>query len=637
MKTLRIASFMRGSTNKQTSEGKKKKAARSGKASARKIKEEDSLPEQKQLIQDFISTQPEANKGIEWVDSGLEFVEAGVSGYHTHTSKRIGLQDAFESAKRDEYDVLVIFKIDRFGRRSTESFEMAKKFLRFCRIWVVDKGVEFKNDGSLDEIQNFIEFWAAQKASEDTKIRVTAAMKLMHKEGIWTGGNAPYGFENHPEISNMLKAIPEEAAIVKEIYDLYVNHGYGYSKISSYLNDKGYKSRTGVNWGVHSIGKILSNTVYKGHLSYGKTKVIEGEFGAYQKRTGEGHVSERYWSEYDLIGADTWQKAQELKKSKVKPNMFGGKTPSKKATGKGLLVSVLKCECGGNMTYSTCSDWADSARTIKKEPYGIYRCQTRIKQGVKACGAKKATYRVDKLEKEIIDDIYEMTTQMVHSNAINKLMEKAKTSTADLKGKIDSLKKDKLQYEKAQENAQAEIMKIMLGQSTKNEEMYNKVYTQAQEQLEKLEKELLQFEELKTTDDMDEIDGNKLESYILAWKNVFDFGTQHQKRQLISSIINKITVTKDNIYLDAAVDIPKFVEAISAIKETAANEIATSLENTDILSAAPYLYNVDSRSSNSEHNTGIIETLTSKEIKEFTKKLSKVFTDTIKNKFTVSA
>ena len=92
--------------------------------------------------------------------------------------------------------------MDRFGRRSAESLDQAMKFLKHCSIWVVNKRVEFLGE---NEIQNFVEFWAAKKASQDTKIRVTDAMLNIHEEGYWTGGNPPYGFENHPDFSNMLQ------------------------------------------------------------------------------------------------------------------------------------------------------------------------------------------------------------------------------------------------------------------------------------------------------------------------------------------------------------------------------------------------------------------------------------------------
>lgn len=101
------------------------------------------------------------------------YVEAGVSGFHTHISKRIGLNDAFNDAKKGLYDILLVYKLDRIGRRSVESLNQALKLLRYCRVWVVDKNREFTNNGDADEIMNFIEFWSAKKSSLDTKTRVT--------------------------------------------------------------------------------------------------------------------------------------------------------------------------------------------------------------------------------------------------------------------------------------------------------------------------------------------------------------------------------------------------------------------------------------------------------------------------------
>ncbi|MCL1866816.1 MAG: hypothetical protein FWF82_05350, partial [Oscillospiraceae bacterium] len=84
MRELRVATFARASTTKQTSKGKAKKAALNKKASAREMSAEDDLPLQKESIRDFIQTQPEMSKGIKWVMTDLEYVEAGVSAFHTH-------------------------------------------------------------------------------------------------------------------------------------------------------------------------------------------------------------------------------------------------------------------------------------------------------------------------------------------------------------------------------------------------------------------------------------------------------------------------------------------------------------------------------------------------------------------------
>lgn len=617
MKKQRVAILLRGSDRKQTSAGKLKKQQNSKKKATREIKIEDDLPVQKQIILDFINTQPESSKGIEWEFTGLEFVEAGVSAYHTHISKRKGIIDAKAAAQKDEYDILVIFKLDRFGRRSSESLTAAQNFIRYARLWVVDKNTEFKNGNSADEIMNFVEFWAAKKASEDTKIRVTAAMLQMHKnEGIWTGGNPPYGYENDPEKENMLKVIPEEKEIVKEIYNLYVNHGYGFLKIAGELNNREIKSKTGRNWSSNTIRKILMNTVYKGHLSYGKTKIVEGEFGSYQKslKNGEGTVSERHWQEYDIVGAELWQAAQDIREKRVKPNLWGGKTPSRSSTGKGLLIGVLKCECGGHMTYSTSSDWKDSKRTEKKEPYGIYRCQTRLKQGVKACGAQRATYRTKDLEEKILNQINESLLKMLNEKEIQKIRSNTLAATKNIKTEIAAVKDQIEKYTNMQKNAKSKITAILLGElEGSNEKLYNEIYSTADQKLEELQKQLAEFEQLKNTDDLSEKDIINLENLILNWQQIFDHGTQQQKRNIIQALVNEIQVTKDKTIINVALDIVSFVESTAAIKQTAA-----TLEGKGFAAVAPYLQTMHRRSTDGKQSTSMI-----------LKKLAKLFTENI--------
>ena len=605
MKELRYALLMRVSTKKQTAEGKEKKAARSGKKSTRPKKEEETIPEQKTNIMKFIDEQPEERNGIKWVDSGIVYEEDGVSAYKTHTSKRKGLQAAFEGAKNNDYDILIVYKLDRFGRRSAESLDMAMKFIKHCRIWVVDKKAEFKGE---NEIMNFIEFWHAKKVSENISNVVTDAMNNIHEEGFWTGGNPMYGFDNHPEKANMLIQIPEEVKTVKEIFNFYVNHEMGYLKIAAALNEKGIPSKTGGKWSADSIRKVITNSVHMGHLSYNKTKHVEGEFGTYQKslKNDEGSISPVYWAEYDIVGKEMWNKAQEIRKKKVKPNAWGGKTPSPKATGKGLLVGILRCECGGHMTYSTSSDWADSKRTKKKAPYGIYRCQTRLHKGVAACGAKKATYRVKEYDAMVVKQLIEYTTDLVQSNAINEIRSKTEAATANVKEQIASVQSDIKRYKKAQEDTNKKLLMIAMGEKVdSSEKQLNTIYEMADKELERLEKELAEYESLKSTDNLNEVDMMKLEDYISNWEFIFNHGTPVQKRNLIFSIASEVQFTKDEINIKTELDIAKFFEGITTIKDTAKNEIAASLEAEGFEAATSYQLNDGGWSTDSKHKTGM--------------------------------
>ncbi|SDZ24960.1 Site-specific DNA recombinase [Thermoactinomyces sp. DSM 45892] len=591
-KKLRVAVFMRGSTNKQTSQGRIKKASRSGKVSARPTSiDEDDLPLQKKKCMEYIQDRPE------WEFTGLEYVEAGVSGFHTHVSKRTGLNQAFEDARKGLYDILLVYKLDRIGRRSTESLNHAIKFLRFCRIWVVDKNREFTNNQESDEILNFIEFWSAKKSSMDTKTRVTDMMKLIHKEGYWTGGNPPYGYINHPEKSNMLKKEPKEAEVVHEIYRLYTSEGLGMLRIAGYLNERGIKTKTGREWKADGVRKILRNTVYKGYLSYGKTKTVEGEFGSYQMYTKEGEetVSDRYWSEYEIVSADIWEKAQRTKKSRTGSTTFGNVAPRRTGTGQGLLVGLLKCECGSNYTYSSSRDWLDAKRTAKGELYGIYRCLKRLKAGVAACGSKKGSHRSKIIEQIVLDRVKEYLKELVNSNVLIEIQKQTMTASKEIEEKMVQAKQDMEQWKKAKDNANNHLMKILMGEgSPYSENQISELYEKAVREFESAERLYEEMKSLRDANGMSEVDVLKLQDLLLAWGDMIDIATTEEKRQMLQSVVEEIRISSDGVIdVEVNFDVAKFFEAVSCARET-----ATSLKKSTDTEVSPSLQNDDSRNSN---------------------------------------
>ena len=585
MRELRVATFTRGSTNKQTNRGKAKKASESVKISIRETTVDDDLPLQKEMIRQFIDTQPEMNKGIKWIVTDLEYVEAGVSGFHTHVSKRKGLNQAFDDAKAGLFDILVIYKLDRFGRRSVESLNHAIKFLKFCRIWVVDKNREFTNNGDADEILNFIEFWSAKKSSVDTKIRVTDAMKMIHNEGYWTGGNPPYGYINHPEISNMLQIVPEEAEVIKQIYHMYTIDGFGMLKISGILNEQGKRTKRDNTWKSENIRKILRNTIYKGYLSYGKTCKTEGEFGAYQKYTKEGEetVSHKYWSEYDIVGQEVWENAQNIKKSRIKTDdIFGRKTPSRSRTGKGLLVGILKCECGSNMTYGTSSNWLDHKRTKKGEPYGIYRCLLRLKSGVAACGAKKGLYKAKDVEDIVVSTIKSYIQDMITTGMLDEIKMKTVQASKDLADKLEMAKLDIERWITAKENSNSELMKILMGEpSPYSKEQLTELYEKAIKESDKATKIYTELEAVMKNEGADEVDVLRLQDLLNNWEDFFINTSVEIRRRMIRAVVSKVTLIGKEITVEIAFDVAKYLESISLINESSVDPFAFVAATTE--------------------------------------------------------
>ena len=72
------------------------------------------------------------------------------------------------------------------------------------------------------------------------------------------------GYTKGPD--GVLQIVPEEAEIVKTIFDLYVQ-GNGVRKIKKYLESHGIKTVTGKSeWSTSTIDRMLSNEKYVGQV-----------------------------------------------------------------------------------------------------------------------------------------------------------------------------------------------------------------------------------------------------------------------------------------------------------------------------------------------------------------------------------
>ena len=70
--------------------------------------------------------------------------------------------------------------------------------------------------------------------------------------------------------------IPSEAEIVKNIFDLFTESGYGGIRIAKYLNAKGLRTHKGCQWSYSTINNMLRNPIYTGYLCFHKTSVPVG-------------------------------------------------------------------------------------------------------------------------------------------------------------------------------------------------------------------------------------------------------------------------------------------------------------------------------------------------------------------------
>ena len=118
------------------------------------------------------------------------------------------------------------------------------------------------------------------------------------------------GYTKGPD--GVLQIVPEEAEIVRKIFDLYIQ-GNGVRKIKRYLEEHGIKTVTGKSeWSTSTIDRMLSNEKYVGEVRMQKTFTADFLTGRREKNIGqldlflgEGHGP--------IIDQETFELVQRMK------------------------------------------------------------------------------------------------------------------------------------------------------------------------------------------------------------------------------------------------------------------------------------------------------------------------------------
>jgi DNA invertase Pin-like site-specific DNA recombinase len=172
---------------------------------------------------------------------------------------------------------------------------------------------------------------------------------LAVKGGQYIGTTPPYGykktsFKDGRKTCKTLEPIPEEAEVVKRIFDLYVS-GKGSTSICAILNKEHIKAPIGDAWGTTTISNILFNIHYLGKVRWNyhkKSLSIEDGQVKRQRLTAEDYLV------FDglhpaIIEQATWNAVHEIK----------GKIPKHHVDKqmKNPFAKILFCSCGKAMAY----------------------------------------------------------------------------------------------------------------------------------------------------------------------------------------------------------------------------------------------------------------------------------------------
>ena len=537
-------------------------------SSDRQLEADGDLSIQRLLILEYVKSHPD------WILDDKEYFEGSNSGYKNSVADREVLQEAYGDAGNHEYDILVVYKDDRIGRRMWEigGYIMSLKSLGVDIYTVKDGCISPENDDIMGQMMLALRYGNAQKSSADTGMRVKDTAKKLVTQGRFMGGKAPYGYvlKHSGEISKHGRALkhlvihPEQAEVVKHIYDLSLRKEYGSAKIAGTLNlDSRYKNLAPNDvWKSGTITSILTNPIYAGYTAYNRRERLNGRHRSLNSR--EWTIADKQNPDIVIIDEDTWVKVQKQRNRRRSQYTKSPKnqdvTVIKRNDGMLSLVDVLHCGyCGCKMVngskynYWTIKDTGER-RTSK---IAMYKCQNAW-QGVPHNRTKQ--FPADRIEAIVYDALAEYIDQLQENEDIFEQIMANNEREKQRKEQGFAIEQKKL--EKIQQGIRVMeeyIPDAMTGDYILSlDDLVHGIHTQKEKEQEQLTVVRQKEKELQKTSVTTE-DWEELKNKIPTWRDIFLHADTATKRVLVNKLIERIDITTERIIIRFRINLKHFV------------------------------------------------------------------------------
>ena len=538
-------------------------------SSNQQLEADGDLNVQRQLVLDYI------NQHEDWEFDGKEYFEGGVSGYKNSVKDRAALQEAYKDAQNKEYDILVIYKDDRIGRRMWETgfYIMTLKNVGVDIYTVKDGCISPEANDIMGQLILALRCGNAQKSSSDTGMRVKDAASKLVAGGRFMGGKAPYGYrlENSGSLSKhgrLLKKLvisPDEAEIVKRIYALSLNMEFGSVKIAKILNgNEKYRqlSPDGKNWKGGTITGILTNPIYSGRVSYKRREKINEKYRTLEMK--DWIIANEPNEEIRIIDDDTWNRVQE--KRALRAGKYTKKPENQNVTvisrndGMLPLIDILHCGyCGCKMVngskynYWTIKDTGE--RRASKIP--IYRCQN-AHQGVPHNPFEEI--RADKVDRIVLGQLSDYIGRLQENEDILELI--VQKQDEEKQKKESELSKAQKQLEKIRHELASMNSKIPEAVTGSYEMNLKKLMSVIEEHEKREQAQLEKLNQIKAEieqSSVSEKEWGKLCKKLPTWKALFQNADISVKRVLADTLVERIHIRKDHINIRFKIGLNEFL------------------------------------------------------------------------------
>jgi len=273
-----------------------------------------------------------------------EYVDPGVSG--KEMTKRKELQRLLRDAECKKFDEVIVWKFNRMSRKTKDLLDIVEHLTKH-KVYFRSFSENFDTSTPMGKFA--LQMMGAVGELERNTIvdNVKLGMKQRARLGFHNGG-ACLGYRSVEEAGGTgkkrktrLAIVPEEAVIVRKIFELYAS-GKGFRAIATQLNRDGSKTKKGNFFAPDSVREILKNPIYMGTVRYNR-------FEGWSETRRRGQNAKPILAEgkhETIISREQWDQVQAIfaKRSKVSPRVHDSEN---------LLTGLIRCpECGTPMVIS---------------------------------------------------------------------------------------------------------------------------------------------------------------------------------------------------------------------------------------------------------------------------------------------
>lgn len=344
--------------------------------------------------------------------------------------ERPEMQRLLEDVYAKKYKAVLVVEIERLARGNTKDQGEVADAFQFSNTHIITPAKVYDPQNEFD--QEYFEFglFMSRREYKTIKRRLEAGKLQSVKEGNFILPSPPYGFDivKKSRKERTLVEKPEEARIVRMIFDWYTEDRKPMSWIANQLTEMGIKTRKNIErWSRSTIKDMLFNAHYIGKVSWGHQGTVKEKDPVTGKVVKKRKIFEDNIQLYEgkhegIISEEQFYKVRTI---------YGKNAPSKVNT---ELVNPLSgimfcCDCGRAIRYH---DYHDSRSPRFTHPFKL-KCKKKSVSGSVVIDAI-----IDGLKKHIQDFQVEMLAHTDESEA-----ERHKAALESLETELKKLERRK--------------------------------------------------------------------------------------------------------------------------------------------------------------------------------------------------